>query len=332
MNRQLQLFQEHLPEYGFGTDDIRCGLYRHPLAQLITKAIVQYNYRNSVKWLTYDDDDPMARFNWNDRNCPPPNILALNQTNGHGHLFYGLEIPVHKNETSSQKALRYLASIDIALTGALDADRGFAKLVAKNPLHDKWDVLFPRESLYDLDELASWLDLEKYQDKRKRLPSFGYGRNVNLFNAVREWAYRQRRKQSFLSEEMFRDTVRNHALAVNGQINEPPLTHSEVRSTAKSISQWTWRHLSPEGFAQWQRKNTELASRKRHRTSMELRWTILETVEQCPTLTQADVAALCGVHRVTVAKHLKEARKGNLSDIGATTFNRGRPISGTEDV
>ena len=27
-----------------------------------------------------------------------------------------------------------------------------------------------------------------------------------------------------------------------------PLPHSEVRHTAKSISKWTWTHMSPEGF------------------------------------------------------------------------------------
>ena len=305
-----------------------------PLGQLIEKALIQYNWRHSVKWLVYDDDDSMARFNWNDRLCPPPNILAINQENGHGHLFYGLKTPVHnygeerqdgsRGKAARKDPLRYMASVDVALTEELGADPGYSKLLAKNPLHNRWDVLFPRESLYDLDELASWVDLEKYRDRRRRLPTVGYGRNCTLFEILRLWSYSQRRKQAFLSEEMFRDTVLNHALSINASF-EPPLSHSEVRATAKSVSRWTWRNLSPEGFIEHQRKLGIRSGEKRKSRALELRNQILRTVHECPSLTQADIAALCGVSDRTVRRHIREARKEPLSDMVHVLFNRGRP-------
>lgn len=307
MPEQLELFKTRLPSHGYATDDLQYGLRFLPLSLAIQKAIIQYNWRHSIGWLAYDLDSETARFDWYDRSCPPPNILILNPENGHGHILYGLQAPVHNYDHASQKALRYMGAIDVALTEELGADRGYSKLLCKNPLNDRWEVLFPRLELYDLDELASWVDLEKYQDRRRRLPKVGYGRNVTLFETLRVWAYRARRRQGFLSEEMFRDAVLNHALALNAGF-EPPLSHAEVRGITKSVSQWTWAHLSPEGFIERQRALGKRSGQVRRAKADELRERILEIAEQCPTLTHEDIAAVCGVHRVTVTRHMNVAR------------------------
>ena len=323
-DRQLDLFRSTLPSHGFATDDLKYGLRFLPYAELVARAIIQFNWRHSVKWLAYDDDNELSRFNWNDRLCPPPNILAINQANGHGHLFYGLLTPVHNYEGASAKALRYMGAVDVALTEALGADPGYTKLLAKNPLHDRWEVLFPRESLYDLDELASWVDLDQYRDKRRRLPNVGYGRNCSLFETLRIWAYRQRRKQSFLSEEMFRDSVLNHAFSINAGF-EPPLSHSEVRATAKSVSRWTWRNLSPEGFIELQRKRGKRSGEARRMKAVERRKAVSETIRQCPTLSQGDIAAIHGISLRTVNGYVNILKKDVLSEKVPCVFNRGRP-------
>lgn len=313
----LHIFETRLPSHGWATDDLRYGVKFMPIALALRKAILQYNWRHSLGWLAYDLDSESARFDWYDKMCAPPNILILNPDNGHGHLLYGLKTPVHDYDGAQDKPLRYLAAIDIAMTEELGADPGYAKLLCKNPFNDRWEVLFPRTELYDLDELASWVDIEKYRDRRRRLPAVGYGRNCTLFETVRQWAYRQRRQQSYLSEEMFRDSVLNHAMAINAGFS-PPLPHSEVRATAKSVSRWTWRNMSPKGFAQWQKVRSDIAAEKRHVKAMNLRTLIVQTAKECPTFTQADIAAMCGVTRETVNRHLS-AEKGALSDMGAVT-------------
>ena len=313
----IETFRNRLPSHGFATDDLAYGLRFVPVVDLIQKAIIQYNWRHSITWLVYDLDSPTARFDWGDRNCPPPNIQALNRDNGHAHLLYGLRVPVHnypetaKKPAARKKPLRFLAAIDVALTAELGADPGYSKLLCKNPLHDRWDVSYPRILLYDLDELADWVDLDKYQDRRRRLPTVGYGRNCTLFETLRIWAYRARR-QPFLSEEMFREAVLHHALVINAGFS-PPLPHNEVRSTAKSVSRWVWRKMSVEGFKAYQSAMGKRSGAARHAKAMELRANIIQTAIDCPTLTQADWAAMNGVTRETVNRHLRSVTR-TISD------------------
>ena len=281
-----------------------------PVELLIQRALVQYNWKHSIGWLAYDLDSETARFDWSDKNCPPPNILALNPDNGHGHLLYGLKAPVHDYAEARDKPRRYLSAIDVALTAELGADPAYTKLLCKNPLNERWDVLFPRALLYDLDELAGWLDLDKYKDRRRRLPDVGYGRNDTLFNSLRRWAYSQRRNQRFLNEEMFRDVILNHGLVINSDF-QTPLPHNEVRHTAKSVSRWTWRNLSPAGFIERQKRVSAIAGVKRHKEALELRQLIIEKRNEYPELgfNQQDIAAMCGVHQATVSRHLKEYKR-----------------------
>ncbi len=301
--KQLTLFETRLPSFGFATDDLLYGVRFLPLSQLIQKAIIQFNWRHSIGFLAYDLDSDTAQFDWeDDHKIPPPNILVLNPNNGHAHYLYALEKPVHKYTGASEKALRYLASIDIAMTATLHADPGYTKLLCKNPLSDKWVVFYPRHTVYDLDELESWLDMDAYRDRRRKLPAVGYGRNCNLFHSVRQWAYSARRTP-FLSEELFRDRVLIHGMSLNAEFT-PPMANSEVRAIVKSITRWTWRNMSAAGFKQRgnQRRGKSIITRQAKAAALRQR--IVEAVEQCPNLTQADIAAMMGCSQQAVSYHL----------------------------
>jgi len=300
----LNVFNERLPSYGFATDDLARGLRFVPLSVLIQKAIIQFNWRHSVGFLAYDVDSDNALFDWQDRGSPAPNIIAMNPGNGHAHYLYGLETPVHKYAGASGKALRYLAAVDVAMTAELQADPGYSKLLCKNPGSIRWHATYPRPELWTLDELASWLDMSAYEDRRRRLPTVGLGRNCTLFETLRLWAYRARRAP-FLNEELFYNRVLQRGLALNAGF-EPPLPHNEVRSTAKSIARWTWQRMSAEGFREWQRRQSAKATLQRKERALELRAKIFETKQQCPTLTQADLAAIHGINQSTISRHLKD--------------------------
>ncbi|WP_201035763.1 replication initiation protein, partial [Salmonella enterica] len=86
--------------------------------------------------------------------------------------------------------LRYAAAIDCALRDLLGADEGYSGRICKNPLHPHWQVFEWEPRLYELGDLDSWLDLTLYSDRRRKLPYYGIGRNCNLFEDVRQWAYR----------------------------------------------------------------------------------------------------------------------------------------------
>ena len=312
MQREIELFRERLPWHGFATDDLTTGVRMMTASEAVCRAFLQYQARHSIGWLVYDSDSETAILDWEDRGAPPPNIIAMNWANGHAHLFYGIERAVHDYFGASQKALRYVASIDIALTELLGADAGYSKLISKNPLHERWYVTTPRSEPYDLDELADWLDLNKYRDRRRRLPTVGLGRNCTLFETLRVWAYRARR-QPFLSEELFHASVRNHGLVINGAFN-PPLPHSEVRATARSAAKWTWRNMSPQGFREYQRRMGVLSGVARRKAARERAWLIQQTAKQCPGLSQEEIAALCQVNQSTVSRALQEADRKSLSD------------------
>jgi tetratricopeptide (TPR) repeat protein len=275
-----------------------------PAALAMQRAIVQYNAKHSLAWLVYDVDRSTAAWDWEYRDAPAPNIIAKNPQNGHAHLFYGLIKPVHNYEGASWSALRYMGAIDVALTEKLGADEGYSKLLSKNPINDSWETFTPEDDFYSLDDLAQYLELDKYRDSRRRLPRVGHGRNCDLFDDLRRWAYRQRR-QPYLSEEMFHEAVRAQALRINQDFPQP-LPHSEVRSTAKSVAKWTWRRMSHEGFLVYQTAMSRRAAEKRREKAAELGERIRETREQCPDIAQADIAAMFGVTQQCVSKHLRE--------------------------
>lgn len=305
MQALLDVYKERLPWHGFATDNLQHGLQIYAIADLIKKQFVQHNPKHSVCWLVYDIDSPTASADWINKEAPTPNILILNPANGHAHLFYGLETPVHDYYNASDKARRYAAAIDIALTYKLDADPGYSKLISKNPLNDRWQIVIPKTELYTLEALAKGLDLKGLVDRRRNIETIGLGRNCQLFDNVRKWAYRERRsEQLYLSFDMFKEAVKWQALAMNERFN-PPLPHSEVRAVVKSIAKWTWKHLSPEGFRSWQKRQSAAGNKVKSEKSKQLRIEIVKAVQQCPELTQQDIADLLQVRRETVNRHLK---------------------------
>jgi hypothetical protein len=278
----------------------------------IKKSLVQHNSKTSVSWIVYDVDTNTASTDWIDADAPPPNILAINPNNGHAHLFYGLETPVHNYAGASEKAIRYMGAVDIALTALLGADPGYAKFISKNPLHDRWQVVIPCKKLYTLDELSRGLDLGRNMDKRRNQPLVGYGRNCTLFHQLRRWAYTERRKdQQYLSYEFYAEAVRWRGLSLNAQFPQP-LPHSEVRAISKSISKWTWQNMSAAGFKAWQRSKSIAGNKAKTSKSLKLRYEILKTMKACPEISQGDIAALLNVTRQTVNRHVKAIKGCNI--------------------
>lgn len=320
-NPILSTYKERFPWHAFAADQ-KGPLRMYATIEALKYALVQHNQKHSISWLVYDVDSNTATTDWLDAGAPIPNILVVNPQNGHAHLFYGLEVPVHNYEGASEKALRYLAAIDVALTKKLGADPGYNKLISKNPFHNRWVAVVPNQELYTLDKLARGLDLSKLLDGRRKQPAVGYGRNCNLFHDLRRWAYSERRKaQLYLSYDMFREAITWRGYALNAQFT-PPLPATEVRATAKSVAKWTWKSMSPEGFREWQRRKSIAGNRVKQLKARQLEQNILQAVKECPQLSQGDIATMLGIQRETVNRHLSRLKcesKSSLSDIGKVT-------------
>lgn len=262
---QQQKFRTGLPSGPYCSDDVAEGLVIRRIPYAIKRRYIQPNPHNSCLWLMYDIDRPTCIDEiTDDLGCPPPSILCQNPENGHAHAFYGLHTEVHLNDDSSPKAIRFCGAVDIGLHHSIGGDPGFTGLITKNPLHPSWRTYYTRAE-YDLADLADYVKLGAWADRRRRMEDVGLGRNCNIFNASRKWAYTAIREYTG-NRAGWERVMLSRCEYYNAQLNNP-LAFAEVHHIARSIAKWTWRHMSPAAFSASQaakaRKRAAAARAKR---------------------------------------------------------------------
>lgn len=295
----LALFRQRLPRKPYHTDDLGDGLRIRHVQRALSARYIQPNGPTHRYWLVYDVDRSGAALDWSDRNAPPPTIVATNPANGHAHLIYGLDVPVRTAPGAKSAPLRYAAAVDCALRALLDADAGYSGLICKNPLNPFWRVTEWEPRLYELGDLDSWLDLNAYSDRRRRLPDYGLGRNCNLFEKLRLWAYKAIR-QGWPEYDRWHEAVLTRALAYNDF--DTPLPVNEVKATARSVAKWTHRNLSAAGFSQYQAAR---GRRKGEKTRALMLPLAREKAAQ--GLSQREIAQSLGVSQKTVSNWLRRS-------------------------
>jgi hypothetical protein len=246
--RSLDRFYSDLPNKPYCTDylgmlDIR------PKAQAVKRKYIQHNQPCLVSYFVFDIDQPDAAAAWLDAGLPDPCWTSQNLENGHCHICYRLAIPFPTSDIAHIKPIRYAAAVQAALAEKLGADVGYSGLITKNPLHPHWCTRIVTEYTYKLDELAKFVDLVGFP-KKKHLDQ-GLGRNCNIFDTTRKWAYSEIRNYWGKNYSQWLGAVLAHCQGINNGFTEP-LSHNEVKATAKSISKWTWKNMSKSGFSQVQ--------------------------------------------------------------------------------
>ena len=255
------MFKGSLPVKPYCTNDPTDGLLIRSVEHALQHRYIQPNHPNSKLWLVYDIDRATCVSEiTDDLNLPAPHFFVQNALNGHAHVFYGLETAVHLNLHSSQKAIRFAAAVDCALTRDLDADAQYVGLIAKNPANEHWRTYAINAESYDLGELAEYLDLKAFGDRRRSMPDTGLGRNVNLFNLLRVWSYKAIR-QGWPDSNQWHRAVLQRAEGYNATDN--PLPYREVVATAKSVAKWTYKHFTQESFSRLQASRGSRKGKKR---------------------------------------------------------------------
>ena len=247
-----QYFLEDLPNKPYCTDELGVTYIRSKNTA-VNKRYLQINQPKMIIYLVFDVDYEGGAIAWYDCGLPPPLWTSKNPKNGHAHIVYRLEIPVCTSDIARIDPLRYVAAIQSAFCEKLNADIGYSGLLTKNPLHSDWETYNWTKRTYTLDELAGYVDL-KGHPKRRGIEATGLGRNVELFDTTRKWAYKAIREfwQPDYKAKWF-DAVLSHVEGLNGQFSAP-LPHSEVKSISKSIAKWTNKHFTPAGFSEEQAK------------------------------------------------------------------------------
>jgi len=218
-------------------------------------------------WLTlaivFDIDRGGGALEWETARLPEPLASVASKDTGRAHLIYALASPVLKGENANRKPINLLAAIDGAMTEALNADKGYSGLIAKNPLAgNTWRVLWSRQpAKYELRFLTEFISDEAlkrhWPRKQNRNRLSGIGRNVDTFNATRRWAYiairdywpvgDERKRPAFAA---WQEAVTNYAAEFNAE-NWPlyPMTAAETGHIGKSIAKWTWQRFNPATLA-----------------------------------------------------------------------------------
>ena len=200
-------------------------------------------------WLIFDYDRDGAWCAADEAGLPAPTLTVINPENGHGHLAFGLAVPVLLGPRNKHRPKHYLAAVERAMAVRLGADLSYGGFTCKNPLHPYWETL-SNDHLYTLPELAGWLgDLNDYRLPIRRV--IGLGRNVETFEAVRRWAYRGIRahKEAGGTLDTWRQRCIQYAEAYTVARHMPALDRSECRSIGRSVGRWTWERVTDEWFS-----------------------------------------------------------------------------------
>lgn len=236
------------PRKPYCSDDLECGVQIRSLASALKKSYIQANPPHMRIWSIYDIDRAGGALAWEDACLPPPSWAAVNRENAHAHLVWGLTAPVLVDSPDMRQGpLRYLCAVEAAFRAKLQADQGYSGLITKNPAHPLWRTLRGPRLSYDLGELSEWVDLPKHLPKRKP-EELGLGRNVSMFEWLRQYAYRKIRyyKNDVRNFVLWQSHMSDKALERNGDLLYP-LDGREVWHIVKSVSKWTWQRFDIVG-------------------------------------------------------------------------------------
>lgn len=231
-------------------DDFENGTYRKPKEKALNKKYIGYNNNYFINGFVFDIDHENAVFEAYDSGLPKPNIIIQNVANGHAHLLYALKAPVCKTDNGKVKPLKLASLIQTGFTNRLKADRAYADVLMKNPINEaEWRTIWGNVEAYDLSYLSEFIPDNITTEKR--LPSIGLGRNVNLFEDLRHYAYRSVLKfKSNNNYEQWEKELILKADGLNTFCNSSNLlSYNEIKATAKSVAKWTWRNFNKEQFS-----------------------------------------------------------------------------------
>jgi Replicase family/Primase C terminal 1 (PriCT-1) len=256
---------DYLPQRPLATSNFAEGAWRQSKSAALAETYLEFNSANLVGWLVLDIDDGDAFESWERAKLPAPNAFVQNGSNGNGHLFYALLTAVSTGALSREKPLRFAADVQRGMTVCLKADQAFTNRIAKNPVSPRWRASWMAPFPYTLFELRGWLDDKDVWRPKEPCHALGLGRNCDLFDITRAYAYKAVRRFKAGGRGLDRWTEELNKVATAHNLEFiPPLPTSEVRSIARSVAKWTWLRFTGDGFSAKQAA--------RGRRGAEIRW------------------------------------------------------------
>ena len=191
----------------------------------------------------FDVDRPGAMLAWGDADLPAPLWTAENRANGHAHSGWALDAPVLVGDAARVHPMRYLCAVESCMREKLHADQAYGGLITKNPVNAHWRCYWGPPVAYSLGELAEYLPGVEKHVPRRRPELVGLGRNVDCFDHLRHYAYREIRLWWSPPRERgvyvaWLTHLYHRGLSFTSDEHPVPLDHREVHCVAKSVARW----------------------------------------------------------------------------------------------
>lgn len=329
-NTALSRVLQEAPYLARCSDDKTATRIR-PREYAIRYPYMQINRPGMVSWLIFDLDHTNSLI-WSDEDLPAPNLVVRNRANGHSHLYYAIP-SVCTTENARAKPIQYMKAVYAALAARLNADKEYnSGPVAKTPGHPWWSTTELHNHVYELGELADYVDLAVSPwGKGPQIDDLGHSRHCILFEQLRFFAYsivnRERDYGTFTAFTRALEAFahNNNNYHKHGFSENLPL--SSLKATVKSVARWTWDRYSGDsrchrGAMQLDKdlplvERQSLAAKRTHEirhkaTESKIRAACRQLQARGEKLRQAAIAAIAGVTRQTVATYahvLKEAAR-----------------------
>jgi hypothetical protein len=298
----MQVFVEVLPKKPYCTNQLGHLLIR-PKDMALKHAYIQFNPIHRTYWLVFDIDYPQRRYWYDEWDLPTPNIEVVNPKNDHQHLFYLLDPAVFTLRQARQDILKLAADVDRGLTELLDADRGYGKLIAKNPFSDCWFVEVWNEKEWCLTELIQWIPKKLLKQKRKPKEEIGLGRNCIVFEKTRLFAYSEWRRLKFNDDVRLFENVYAKALDFNNDFIIP-MQLQEVKSITRSVCKWTAKHHTEADFSYIQKERNLISQDVRKAKSDKRAKEIIAYKDLHPEMSIREIANILGISKSSVHRYL----------------------------
>ncbi|EAP8847698.1 replication initiation protein, partial [Salmonella enterica subsp. enterica serovar Typhimurium] len=254
-NHTIEIFKNQLPVKPYCSNNLENGLSIRNKNKALEMLYLQANQPAIQTCLLFDLDENNAFYKFEDVGLPVPTFITKSPDSGRCHYGYMLKTGVCKTQHARLKPLKYAAAVEAGIAGKLASDRGYAGLITKNPLHEHWSPFWSGADLYELDYLADFVELQT-PTKEVKSENYGLGRNVNLFEDLRAYAYKRvlKFKQDLNYEAWERDLL-SVAIDLNCRCNALNLLqYNEIKATARSVSRWTWKNFDSATFSKIQSK------------------------------------------------------------------------------
>ena len=269
----LERFAQNLPFRVHATDDFRRGAYRERREVACSMAEIAPDPPGWLTALRFDIDCEGGGAAWIEAELPAPNLVVVNPRNGHAHLIYllGGWIRTDFGDPSRLKVVRYAAAIERAYAAALGADKAYSGRFHHSPLSAAYVTKVGRDAPYSLAELAQYVDLATPAVKPVPL---GIGRNVEIFDRLRRWAYTAIADWKIGTHEAWHEAVARRAGQIAADVGAAsprgPLKQNEVGHIVKSVARWVWERYVA-GVPPLLREAQIVAQRERERDRQKAR-------------------------------------------------------------